>query len=33
MWLQVIVELLNIIKMVLKAAGLYTDPTTKSEEE
>ena len=33
MWLQVIVEILDVIKMILKAAGLYTDPTTKNEEE
>ena len=32
MWLQVIVEFLNIIKMLLKALGMYNEPATKTEE-
>lgn len=32
MWLQVIVDFLDVIKLILKALGLYNDPTTKSED-
>lgn len=33
MWLQVIVDLLNIIKFVLEKLGVYTPPTTTQEAE
>lgn len=32
MWLQVIVDFIDAIKLLLKILGLYSDPTTKSEE-
>lgn len=32
MWLQVIVDFIDAIKLLLKALGLYSDPTTKNEE-
>ncbi len=32
MWLQVIVEVIEILKLVLGALGLYQAPTTKTEE-
>lgn len=32
MWLQVIVDFLDAIKLILKLLGLYNDPTTKNEE-
>ena len=33
MWLQVIIEILDILKSVLSMLGLYSDPTTAAEEE
>ncbi len=33
MWLQVIVEIIDILKAILEKLGLYTAPTTTSAEE
>ena len=32
MWVQVIADLLDVIKFVLKLLGLYNEPTVKNEE-
>lgn len=33
MWLQVIIEIIDILKTVLEKLGLYTAPTTQAEDE
>ena len=33
MWLQVIIEIIDILKAVLSKLGLYSDPTTTAAEE
>lgn len=33
MWLQVIIEILDILKSVMSMLGLYSDPTTTVAEE
>lgn len=33
MWLQVIVDLIDILKTILEKLGLYSAPTTAQEEE
>ena len=33
MWLQVIIEIIDMLKAVLSMLGLYSDPTTTAAEE
>lgn len=33
MWLQVLIDFIDALKIILSILGLYSDPTTKQEDE